>query len=415
MRTWGFRLSFFLGIFLIFIFGFVSAGSAESKKCVAALALADLYPVQKKSYKLGKLISHLHELRQIYRAVASADTAYCEKSFASSVDPLTSHCGAVAYSLREIFGGQVFSGSTYGHRGIFNRLPMLDGTSFGVDLTRGQYPNLTYASFTPGNFKGVREFETNGNEKMKLFHQRALQLIGATIPHWRVTVRQLEENDFPTDRGIHKRGSRDRKSYSDFFGEDFSERLSELTPNQTWLDVGAGELNAAHEFFELSKGRHISINAHSPSSPVFYRNGHRLSSERQWTYFEGRIFEDISDKELGKLDVITDVYSALSYSMNFDLVLRRYLSLLKQGSGDLFIVLRDGSVIIEDQEGQRLSLLDYFNQIDGILVEKIGAHSYRLTRKRSPLIMPRLQLVQYLARNEEEKRWVPVRKLKIAN
>lgn len=396
----------------------VFASSAEAfparmSTCSKELALGKLYPVQSGHFTPPQLASYLHELRQVYRLVSSARTAYDELEFCRSLDPLTSHCGAVAYSLREILGGQLRAGSIAGHRGIFNELPLADGSTWKVDLSRGQYPGLSYASFDADGFQRVRKFETAGNQKMRDFHERAGRLLMEVIPEWRMTMRQLADNDFPVDRGIFKKGSRDRKSYSDFFGQEFVDRLQSLEPPQAWLDVGSGELFAAVEFFEHSNARHVSINARSPTSAAFFKNQETLRDEKKWTLFEDRIFEDIGDEELGKFHVITDVYSALSYTLNFDLVLRRYLHLLKQG-GELYIVLRDGSTLIEDLDGHSISFEDFLHQIGGIQVVKIGEHSYRIIRKRSKLKMPKLDLLQYLARNEERKRWVPVRKLKIS-
>ena len=91
------------------------------------------------SMSTSKIPKEIKALRENAMRVAAEDTAYDPAAYRSSIQsggsPLTGHCGAVAYAVREQFGGDIVEGRVGKERHIWNRLP--GGTE--VDLTGDQY------------------------------------------------------------------------------------------------------------------------------------------------------------------------------------------------------------------------------------------------------------------------------------
>jgi hypothetical protein len=67
----------------------------------------------------------LKKTRLICMAVAAKDTAYLPlEHLWTPEDPLAEHCGAVAYVVQQIFGGDIMSGhDDNGVRWLWNKLP----------------------------------------------------------------------------------------------------------------------------------------------------------------------------------------------------------------------------------------------------------------------------------------------------
>lgn len=75
----------------------------------------------------GVMTQELAELRAKCQRAASPETCYPADRDQWTPGSLHGHCGAVAYTVRQLLGGEIVSGTVDGERWIFNRL---DGQTF---------------------------------------------------------------------------------------------------------------------------------------------------------------------------------------------------------------------------------------------------------------------------------------------
>ncbi len=114
----------------------------------------------------------------------------------------------------------------------------------------------------------------------------------------------------------------------------FLDDAEKLTEAQHWMDMGAGEVYAQERF-----ARKFSLPRRAPRlTAVTYEMIRDLSWDVAGLIrvHKGRFVENIPAGELGRADLITDVYGPMTYSAAPDVVLRRYLELLKD-DGTLYI------------------------------------------------------------------------------
>jgi hypothetical protein len=128
---------------------------------------------------------------------------------------------------------------------------------------------------------------------------------------------------------------------------------------QSWLDIGAGGMLAqldwiigesesppfapfwryndesvSQSFMDYKKHESKKSAVGVSVENVFHPNLNKLIEQHQIKnvkYLAGRYIEDYADGELGKFDLITDVYGAVSYSPQVDVVFEKALSHLKIG------------------------------------------------------------------------------------
>lgn len=140
------------------------------------------------------------------------------------------------------------------------------------------------------------------------------------------------------------------------------------------------------------------------------RVGDRLPPSR-FRYLNQRLFQDIPLAEIGKADVITDVYGVFAYSEDISNVIARYGALLKPG-GKAYILIgfdnlmkRDFRFVdqIEMINGKKVSLLKWLQRrVEGIEVQEARGstsnYSTLVLKKKGegPVRVPELKLVEVL-------------------
>lgn len=184
-------------------------------------------------------------------------------------------------------------------------------------------------------------------------------------------TKALSRNNFTIKRGF--------RDYAQAFHEEFQSRLASLTRRQAWLNVGGGLAEAEFQFLEakdsakLPLPKVISFAVKQPKKARIYPKNHR--------YVEGFI-ENATIQELGgKFDVITDNYSALSYSRNLTGVIQKYLDLLTP-NGKIYITstglnLSKGSfvgikVLVGDKQ---VTVPEWLSSIPGLIIKDISLNS----------------------------------------
>jgi hypothetical protein len=219
---------------------------------------------------------------------------------------------------------------------------------------------------------------------------------------------QVQENDFPTDRGLRRRTKqlpvRYRTSYLNVFGPYFFEKLKNLDSSDTWLNVGGGELFAEVEYLTLedfvdSEPASICVvSVESPDTDDFRKNYQFLQKSlgEKFVYMSGRRIEDIPSEELPKAQIVSDLYAAMAFSEHVDETLQKELALLEVG-GTLFTTM--DKVFIQNTDEEKIGRKKYISSIQGAkLIDKTTRFNPIIIEKKDALIVvPHLELTKFLS------------------
>lgn len=136
-------------------------------------------------------------------------------------------------------------------------------------------------------------------------------------------------------------------------GAEFARALAHLSPQDRWLDVGAGQgramldyyapaYDAAHPEGQAQRGKKakaIAISIEDRRTPAWQQVAASLEAN-QMQYFFGRRLREYSLAELGKFQMLTDVLGGFSYSQNLSRFMENALGFLEVG-GSFYTVLQD--------------------------------------------------------------------------
>jgi SAM-dependent methyltransferase len=176
-----------------------------------------------------------------------------------------------------------------------------------------------------------------------------------------LTRSQVEGSDMVRDR--------DLKTY-DRRLPGLKNDLQSLSAGQTWLDVGGGTFHAAREYLESGgAGRVIGVDL----GPTQGAADLQRDRGEQFRFLEGNVTQlDIGEQ----VDVITDLYGALSYDPHPDQVMNALGRALKPG-GRLYLRFQQTdrgrwsdaplNVVVEP-EGRRTGLLEWLSRCAGFRV-----------------------------------------------
>jgi hypothetical protein len=182
--------------------------------------------------------------------------------------------------------------------------------------------------------------------------------------------------------------------------------LDALPEDAHWLDAGAGHAEAMKDLVAGVRdilGRTVKVKARRLTALGLAKPGgfsEGILASRDFRYLEGKYLEDYRFEEIGVCDLITDLWGPFSYTAQIDVVLRKYLELLKVG-GKLYIEIKPGSTAIDG-----LSLRDYLARIPGIRAE-VDSYTVRIektgwTRGED---VPRLKLEEFRPSSPPIRRW----------
>ena len=203
------------------------------------------------------------------------------------------------------------------------------------------------------------------------------------------------KNNYKTHRNL--------TDYKRELGQSFLEFLRALLPGQRWLDAGGGQAQAIKDY--LSEFPADGSPAHT--SVVVVKKPDQFSPPtthaEKLSYHEGRYIEDILATELGKFDLITDMYGPLYYSLHIDRVVAKYIELLSENgriyfNGFFCSSLSRAAPEITLANGQKIGFIEWLQTIDGLQVEEVsGTNSmgYMITvRPGAKPLIPQLELIQ---------------------
>ena len=148
-------------------------------------------------------------------------------------------------------------------------------------------------------------------------------------------------------------------SYEFTLPAEFNRSLSNLGPDERWLDIGAGEGRAVLDYANAKydvvhskasegaakKARAVAISIEDRRTNYWYQTAAKLEPNHI-QYFFGKTFRDYSLEELGKFKVITDLLGAFSYTRDVSTFMEKALGFLEV-NGSLYTVLQD----VHSEEG----------------------------------------------------------------
>jgi SAM-dependent methyltransferase len=155
---------------------------------------------------------------------------------------------------------------------------------------------------------------------------------------------------YVTNRGL--------SAYAEVLPTGFCDALGSLGSSDRWLDIGAGEGQAILDYYARQddavpaekcggsgpKASAVAISIEDRRTDKWRQQAARFGDDRI-QYLAGKRLRQYSREELGKFQIITDVYGGFTYSENLSRFLERVLSLLEIG-GAFYTVLP--SVHLED-------------------------------------------------------------------
>jgi SAM-dependent methyltransferase len=159
-------------------------------------------------------------------------------------------------------------------------------------------------------------------EQEKIFHRRGAEVPGGYI----------------TNRGL--------SGYADLLPSGFCDALGKLGSSDRWLDIGAGAGQAILDYYASEgdapadekcarsghKARAVAITIEDRQTDKWLERAASLGSNRI-LYLAGKRLRQYSPNELGKFQIITDVFGGFTYTEDLSGFVERVLSLLEVGGG----------------------------------------------------------------------------------
>jgi SAM-dependent methyltransferase len=213
---------------------------------------------------------------------------------------------------------------------------------------------------------------------------------------------------------------------------EFRQSLAELGPTQRWLDIGAGEGQAILDYYgerydamnregrdkRGSKARSVAISIEDRRQPEWHETAAKLEPGKI-TYLFGKTLSERTPEELGKFDLVTDVFGGFSYTPRISRFMERTLSLLEV-NGVFYTLLIDVhpetwhsrparpttafQTQIVNPDGTEMKICAWLKQISCVEVQceaepKIDtpAERYRIRKTCNEVVVPALESVHFVA------------------
>ena len=190
----------------------------------------------------------------------------------------------------------------------------------------------------------------------------AVQSLGAGWVQEPVQPR-IDEEFAKQEKIYHRRGARSYTAnrgltnYAEVLPTGFCDALGLLGGSDRWLDIGAGEGQAILDYYTPQgdaapekcggsgpKARVVAISIEDRRTDKWKQQAASLGDDRI-RYLSGKRLGQYSLEELGKFQIITDVYGGFTYTENLSRFVEKVLNLLEIG-GAFYTVL--SSVHLED-------------------------------------------------------------------
>ena len=220
---------------------------------------------------------------------------------------------------------------------------------------------------------------------------------------------------------------------------EFRRSLGNLSPNDRWLDIGAGEGHAVLDY--LTSKYDVILQASSEShgkAPVVALSiedrrtsrWHEVAQsvgDKQIQYLFGRRLREYSAEELGKFQLMTDVLGAFSYTRYLSVFMRKALDTLTV-NGTFYTVLQDvhaesganrpfyaGSPFLTEivnSDGAELKVCSWLKSISCVEVScelkpdsSPPVEMYRIRKVCDAVTVPDVELIHFTAGTPPERRF----------
>jgi SAM-dependent methyltransferase len=226
---------------------------------------------------------------------------------------------------------------------------------------------------------------------------------------------------YTTDRGLSR--------YAELLPSGFCDALGRLGSSDRWLDVGAGEGQAILDYYapqdataaaEKCRGsgpraRAVAISIEDRRKDNWKQHAARLGDDRI-RYLSGKRLRQYSPEELGKFQIITDVYGGFSYTEDLSQFVDRVLRLLEVGGSFYTLAtgvhLEDGKdklgtlylTELEDAFGRAVKVCSWLKKISCVQVTceskselKRPTELIKIRKVCSDTSVPRMKLVEFEA------------------
>jgi hypothetical protein len=139
-------------------------------------------------------------------------------------------------------------------------------------------------------------------------------------------------------------------AYAELLPSGFDAALKRLGSTDRWLDIGAGgghailDYYAEHDTAARGKARAVALSIEDRRTGEWQLRAAKPGGDGM-RYLSGKRLREYSYEELGKFQIITDVYGGFSYTENLSLFLERVFGLLETNGGFYTLL---ASVRLED-------------------------------------------------------------------
>lgn len=226
---------------------------------------------------------------------------------------------------------------------------------------------------------------------------------------------------YTTDRGLSR--------YAELLPSGFCDALGRLGSSDRWLDIGAGQGQAILDYYapedaaapaEKCRGssptaRAVAISIEDRRTDAWKQRAASLGDDRI-RYLSGRRLRQYSPEELGKFQIITDVYGGFSYTDDLSGFTERALRLLEVGGSFYTLAtgvrLEDGKdklgslylTELEDAFGRGVKVCSWLKKISCVQVicesksdRQRPTELIKIRKVCSDTSVPRMKLVEFEA------------------
>ena len=225
--------------------------------------------------------------------------------------------------------------------------------------------------------------------------------------------------------------------YAGLLPSGFCDALGRLGSSDRWLDIGAGDGQAILDYYALEddatpakkcaraggKARAVAMSIEDRRTDAWRQQAASLGDDRI-RYLSGKRLRNYSPEELGKFQIITDVYGGFSYTEDLSQFVDKVLSLLETDGVFYTMVqgvhLEDGKdkpdtwyqTELVDAAGRDVKVCSWLKKIACV---KVGCESksdwdlptelINIRKVCSDVSVPRMKLLKYEAGNPPGRRF----------
>jgi SAM-dependent methyltransferase len=226
---------------------------------------------------------------------------------------------------------------------------------------------------------------------------------------------------YTTNRGLSK--------YAEHLPSGFCDALGRLGSSDRWLDIGAGEGHAIMDYYAPedatapaekcgrsgAKPRAVAISIEDRRTDAWKQRAASLGDDRI-RYLFGKRLRQYSPEELGKFQIITDVYGGFTYTEDLSQFVDKVLRLLEVGGGFYTLATgvrcEDGKdklgslylTELEDAFGRDVKVCSWLKKIPCVQVTcesksdlERPTELIKIRKVCSDTLVPRMKLLEYEA------------------